>query len=305
MNAASGKVYITGDKHGSLRPFFGLAERGAVKKEDIIIITGDAGYVWDDEYMLKIDTLEQLCPGTIAFIDGNHENHPLLDNLEVSMWNGGRVHRIGDRVLHLMRGEIYTIFGEKYFTFGGARTVSRYVEGVEGIDWFLREEPDADELKSAERVLTDHLEDIDYVITHEAPLMARDHISRVKRGLSGQRSTLSPRPFPGQGKGAALEDISPVAPWEVAQPGQPVKGAKHRRIAAAMPLTGSPSYAMGGAATGDKSGRASVDGTGKTGGNFWSRCSEAVQKHRSDFSGSGVLRKVDSPLSLFTFVKGR
>lgn len=107
------------------------------------------------------------------------------------------------------------------------------------------------------------------------------------------------------GKGAALEDISPVAPWEVAQPGQPVKGAKHRRIAAAMPLTGSPSYAMGGAATGDKSGRASVDGTGKTGGNFWSRCSEAVQKHRSDFSGSGVLRKVDSPLSLFTFVKGR
>ena len=104
---------------------------------------------------------------------------------------------------------------------------------------------------------------------------------------------------------AALEDISPVAPWEVAQPGQPVKGAKHRRIAAAMPLTGSPSYAMGGAATGDKSGRASVDGTGKTGGNFWSRCSEAVQKHRSDFSGSGVLRKVDSPLSLFTFVKGR
>lgn len=131
------------------------------------------------------------------------------------------------------------------------------------------------------------------------------HISREKRGLSGKRSTLSPRPFPGQGKGAALEDISPVAPWEVAQPGQPVKGAKHRRIAAAMPLTGSPSYAMGGSATGDKSGRASVDGTGKTGGNFWSRCSEAVQKHRSDFSGSGVLRKVDSPLSLFTFVKGR
>ena len=114
-----------------------------------------------------------------------------------------------------------------------------------------------------------------------------------------------PPPFPCPGKGAALEDISPVAPWEVAQPGQPVKGAKHRRVAAAMPLTGSPSCAMGGAATGDKSGRASVDRTGKTGGNFWSRCPEAVQKHRSDFSGSGVLRKVDSPLSLFTFVKGR
>ena len=79
-------------------------------------------------------------------------------------------------------------------------------------------------------------------------------------------STLSPRPFPIQGKGAALEDISPVAPWEVAQPGLPVKGAEHRRAAAALPLTGSPGCAMGGAATGDKSGRDSVDGTVKTGG---------------------------------------
>ena len=58
--------------------------------------------------------------------------------------------------------------------------------------------------------------------------------------MGGERSTLSPPPFPIQGKGAALEDISPVAPWEVAQPGQPVKGAEHRRAAAAMPLTGRP-----------------------------------------------------------------
>ena len=39
-----------------------------------------------------------------------------------------------------------------------------------------------------------------------------------------------------------------------------------RRAAAALPLTGSPGCAMGGAATGDKSGRDSVDGTVKTGG---------------------------------------
>ena len=93
------------------------------------------------------------------------------------------------------------------------------------------------------------------------------HISFGKESdLRGSGSTLSPRPFPIQGKGAALEDISPVAPWEVAQPGQPVKGAEHRRAAAALPLTGSPGCAMGGAATGDKSGRDSVDGTVKTGG---------------------------------------
>lgn len=124
------------------------------------------------------------------------------------------------------------------------------------------------------------------------------HISFGKESdLRGSGSTLSPRPFPIQGKGAALEDISPVAPWEVAQPGQPVKGAEHRRAAAALPLTGSPGCAMGGAATGDKSGRDSVDGTVKTGGGrFWSRCPEHIQKHRSDFVGSGALCKVDSLL---------
>ena len=38
------------------------------------------------------------------------------------------------------------------------------------------------------------------------------------------RSTLSPRPFPIMGKGAALEDISPAAPGRMAQPEQAVKG---------------------------------------------------------------------------------
>ena len=79
------------------------------------------------------------------------------------------------------------------------------------------------------------------------------HISAVERQrFEGEVvRPYPPRPFPIQGKGAALEDISPVAPWEVAQPGQPVKGAEHRRAAAALPLTGSPGCAMGGAATGD------------------------------------------------------
>ena len=175
------KVYITGDKHGSLRPFFGLAEKQLADSTDIMIITGDAGYVMDDDYMLKIGTLEQLFPGTICFIDGNHENHRLLNSLPVSEWQGGRVHRIGERVIHLMRGELYTIGGENYFTFGGARTVSRFVEGVEGIDWGLGEEPTEEELAEGRDRFCKYLDRIDYVITHEAPMFARHHIDRIKR----------------------------------------------------------------------------------------------------------------------------
>ncbi len=177
----TGKVYITGDKHGSLRPFFGLAERGLIQSSDYMIITGDAGYVWDDDYMLKVGTLEQLFPGTICFIDGNHENHRLLNSFPVSEWQGGRVHRLGERVYHLLRGEIFEINGDSYFTFGGARTVSHFVEGVEGIDWWLGEEPTEEELEYGKNRLGQHLHKIDYVITHEAPLFARTDIGRVKR----------------------------------------------------------------------------------------------------------------------------
>ena len=120
--------------------------------------------------------------------------------------------------------------------------------------------------------------------------------------MRGSDPTLSPRPFPIQGKGAALEDISPVAPWEVAQPGQPVKGAEHRRAAAALPLTGSPGCAMGGAATGDTSSRAAVDEAGEMGGTSGHGVQKIYKNTAPIFTGNGVWCKVDSPLNCCVFV---
>lgn len=176
-----GKVYITGDKHGSFRPFFGLSEKGLICEDDIMIIAGDASYVWDEDYMTKIQTLEQLFPGNLCFIDGNHENHQILNGLPVSEWCGGRIHRVGKRVFHLLRGEIFEIRGSRYFTFGGARSVSKYVEGVEGIDWWTGEEPSEEEIRRGRQQLLQNIDKVDYIISHEAPLFAREKIPRVKR----------------------------------------------------------------------------------------------------------------------------
>lgn len=177
----TGKVYITGDKHGAFRTFFDLAEKKLMDEKDILLIAGDASYVWDEDYLTKIHTLEQLFPGTLCFIDGNHENHRILNSLPVTKWHGGRVHRIGERVFHLLRGEIYEINGRHFFTFGGARSVSGYVEGTEGIDWWSGEEPSKAEIAYGRQQLWNNIDKIDYVLTHEAPLSARGRISRVKR----------------------------------------------------------------------------------------------------------------------------
>lgn len=183
----TGRIFITGDKHGTFSPFFGLAEKNELHETDVLLITGDAGYVWNQDYMLKVDTLQQLFPGTIAFIDGNHENHALLKSMAVEQWNGGRVHRAGRRVFHLMRGEVYSIYGNCIFCFGGARSVDddRCKGGSswwqeKGHSWWKEEEPSEEEIEYGNRQFMTHFHDIDYILTHETPLRAREFIKRSK-----------------------------------------------------------------------------------------------------------------------------
>lgn len=62
------------------------------------------------------------------------------------MWNGGKMHRAGERVYHLMRGEVYTIYGDHYFIFGGARSVDKD-RRTEDVSWWKEEEPAPEELE--------------------------------------------------------------------------------------------------------------------------------------------------------------
>ena len=59
----TGRIFITGDKHGSLVPFFGLAQRNELTPADILLIAGDAGYVWREHDSSPLTTLQQLFPG--------------------------------------------------------------------------------------------------------------------------------------------------------------------------------------------------------------------------------------------------
>ena len=136
----NGRIFITGDKHRTFVPLFWLAEKETLHPSDVMIIAGDAGYVWDKDYIYDMESLQQVFPGTIAFVDGNHENHAMLNEFPVEKWNGGNVHRVGERVFHLMRGEIYDIYEKKFFVFGGARSVDKD-RRTEGVSWWKEEEP--------------------------------------------------------------------------------------------------------------------------------------------------------------------
>ena len=89
-------------------------------KGDTLIVCGDFGFVWDGSPKEKklLDYLGSR-KYTVAFVDGTHENYDLLKKYRMTVWNGGRVHRISGNLFHLMRGQIYTIEGLRIFTFGG------------------------------------------------------------------------------------------------------------------------------------------------------------------------------------------
>ena len=204
-------IYVTGDIHGEIKRFSKkrFTEQKTMTRDDIVIILGDFGVIWDREeeserekYTLGI--LENRSYTTL-FIDGNHENFDRLAAYPVKEWNGGLVHEIRPHVLHLMRAQIYTIEGKTFFTFGGA--ASHDIEGcarkedlekdytagvlnyddpafrqkkdrckreflnyrIEGVSWWREEMPSEEEMEAGRKKLESVDWNVDYVLTHEGP----------------------------------------------------------------------------------------------------------------------------------------
>ena len=161
-------IYITGDTHGNYDEFLNRIYKFPINENDTVIVAGDFGFVWENRlsrYFLSKLTEE---PFTIAFVDGNHEDFDLLYTYPEEEWNGGRVHRIADNILHLMRGQIFTIEGKTFFTMGGAYSIDKAMR-TEGISWWSRELPDNEEYKTAGKTLEACGYSVDYVITHTVP----------------------------------------------------------------------------------------------------------------------------------------
>lgn len=165
-------IYITGDTHGPI-DIHKLNKRcfddTNLTKDDYLIICGDFGLVWDNspEEKYWLDWLNDKNYTTL-FIDGNHENHSLLNSYPIETWNGGKVHRISNSVLHLMRGQVFTIDNHTFFTMGGAASVDKDWR-TPGISWWPEEMPSDEEYIEANLNLYNYENEVDYIITHTAP----------------------------------------------------------------------------------------------------------------------------------------
>ena len=167
-------IYVTGDTHIlvdiskiSTRKF---SQQKSLSAEDYVIICGDFGGIWDNGneelYWLKWLTRKNF---TTLFVDGNHENHQMLNkNYPIVQFHKGTAHKINEKIFHLMRGQIYTINGKKVFTMGGASSHDKECRKV-GKNWWPQEMPSQQEYENATHNLELHGWKVDYTITHCAP----------------------------------------------------------------------------------------------------------------------------------------
>ena len=141
-------------------------------ENDYLIICGDFAGVWfypesryykQDLYLQKWLSKQ---PWTTLFVDGNHENHDLLNQYPVEEWHGGKVHHIvKDKIIHLMRGQVFNIEGQTFFTMGGAQSHDMGIR-KEWINWWANEIPNIKEFEEGTINLEKVNWKVDYIISH-------------------------------------------------------------------------------------------------------------------------------------------
>lgn len=179
-------IYVTGDTHGEIdigklnkRRF---PEQEEMTKDDYMIVCGDFGLIWDgskrDQYLQKELSARNF---TTLFVDGNHENFDMLNEYPVKEWNGGLIHEITPSIFHLMRGQVFTIEGKKFFTMGGAKSIDRAYR-KEGVSWWPEEMPCNGEYLEALGNLELNGNRVDYIISHAAPTSVIKQMSEQFEG---------------------------------------------------------------------------------------------------------------------------
>ena len=168
-------IFVTGDTHFPIdadklfkrRKGFTLP---ALRRTDYLIVLGDFGLFWSKKNIKNKENMERIqnLPYTLLFIDGNHENFEWLGEFPVEVRFGGKVHRCGENIFHLMRGQVFSFGSKKLFVCGGASSVDKNLR-IPGVSWWPQEDISHAEIEEALDNLEKEDYHVDYILTHTCP----------------------------------------------------------------------------------------------------------------------------------------
>lgn len=188
------RVWITGDTHGELEIYDRFTEKYFPqltsldmdeREDNYVIILGDAGILFGDTNDDILAFLEDM-PFITLWIDGNHDDHALIEDLEHIKMFGNTVGKVSDSVFHLMRGKHYHIHDLDIFTFGGAKSIDKHLR-LENVDWWEAEVPSHEEYEEGLETLDLLLADTElnklYVLSHSCPTDIKSHLVTYDLGI--------------------------------------------------------------------------------------------------------------------------
>lgn len=163
------RVFLTGDFHGGIDCHKLTTKKFPVQedltKDDIVIILGDAGFVWngreDDKYWQKWISKKNF---TTFCVVGNHENYDLIKEYPIVDFCGGKARKITDSLYYEIRGEVYSFNGKTFLSCGGAESTDKELR-KEGVSWWAAESITLDEVHG----ICKKVKEVDYIITHTCP----------------------------------------------------------------------------------------------------------------------------------------
>lgn len=133
------RILVAGDVHRKVSWFARLCDVARDEDADVMLQVGDFGY-WEHRpagvtFLDAADAALAATGLTCVWIDGNHENHALL---QVQPAAADGFVPVRDRLLHAPRGHRWTWDGVSFLALGGAYSIDRWLR-TEGESWWPEE----------------------------------------------------------------------------------------------------------------------------------------------------------------------
>lgn len=135
-----GLIAMAGDWHGNLGFALSQVARARDAGCEVMVQCGDFGYWHPDpstrKYLFRLERALAESGMWLLWVDGNHEDHDLLNSLPVDPETGLRP--ISDHIAHLPRGHRWTWGGHVWLALGGAVSMDQE-RRKPGVDWWAGE----------------------------------------------------------------------------------------------------------------------------------------------------------------------
>ena len=172
-NSKLTKILLVGDIHGNEQHAEWVLRTAAREGATHVIAAGDFGYwahlSWGRRFLANVAGLANSLGITLWWVDGNHENHDMLEDLVAEHGDEHPIAIEAGNLWWIPRGATVEIAGLTIMGFGGAYSVDWDMR-TPGHSWWAGELITREQVdRLAERREADP-RPVDILVTHEAPL---------------------------------------------------------------------------------------------------------------------------------------